>query len=827
MTPRVESEIRLQIQRNIRRINHGTPTSVAIVVVDDVPITPRSIRRFMLMQEDYVQLEFSLATAEHIAIGDFVDEPLFGMRFYLTEEVMPKYNSNTGGYDYSLKFEADYMLWKNWQHCMIANNQRMESEWGLTDRLHTHAQQIADEVNILIAPIAEGAYPYCVQVEADNANEIHYLAYNGKNILEALNMIADEWSCEWWVVHNESHTIDGIVYENTIHFGKMENEASYEFRLGENVETMDIARDQQTFATRLYAYGGTQNIPEDYDRHLIFTATNVEGYYFKDANRELSLDMIEAPASITTEEFTFNDAVVGEVSSHKRTVSMNSVTKVLSGNQTFSGELVCDIMLASDSWAASSLPSVSLTATLHYTNNEFLIFSGLVLPQSGISQEGVFGGKVWRKGIVFNRELQVRSNAQVYFSFVWEISYPDDSHLSDEVIATISGTLTAEESAQAATKEVKIGYNGEQYDATFHGDTKMLQFDSKPAGFAVGSQYTVSTLDLLKVDLSYYTVDYDAGLLSKIGARRLHLPLSSCPNRYVEKPTFFNEQTVETVVVFPEEYPKLELKVTKVDEVSKNEKVEHSDGSVSWDKWTQYLLTLSKEDDTPFNFKPNYMLDGNKLEAHFTAAEEITNEGFQLGGMTFDVNFNEREFIVIRNENYGAMLPNDLVKPRVGDTLFLTGWNPRAMDELGLVSDAEERLETKSRALLGAILDGQFTFTCRMMSGWLFDLEAIPFRTYVLGGEHKPFHVVENEPFMVSNGYTSYRLPNAGDKVRVWHDALNVAETVNGEELRYKDSRVIGYELKLDKPYDTPTYIVGETAAYSRLRQLEKEITKL
>lgn len=80
---------------------------------------------------------------------------------------------------------------------------------------------------------------------------------------------------------------------------------------------------------------------------------------------------------------------------------------------------------------------------------------------------------------------------------------------------------------------------------------------------------------------------------------------------------------------------------------------------------------------------------------------------------------------------------------------------------------------------------------------------------------------------MVSNGFTRYRLPNAGDKVRVWHDALKVAEVSNGEELRYKDSRIIGYELKLDKPYDTPTYIVGETAAYSRLKQLEKQISKL
>lgn len=811
MIERNDDNRTLQIKRNIR---HNTATH-SIVVVDDVPITPRSIRKFLLMQEDYIQLEFSLASPVHIAIGDYVDDNLFG-RFYVTDEVMPKYNSKSGGYDYSLRLDADYMLWKNWQHCMIANGQRMESEWGLTDRLQTHAQQIADEVNLLIAPITEGALPYRVQVDADNANEIHYIAYNGKNILESLNVIAEAWSCEWWVAHGESAEIDGITYENTIHFGKMENEASFEFRLGQNVESMDIARDQQTYATRLYAYGGTQNIPEDYDRHLIFTATDVNGSAFKDSTRELSLGMIDAPASTVTEEFTFRAPVVSLVNNHRRTATQETQRILLSGKQALSADLVCDLMILSEDWAGYLSPTATLSVKLHYGSSELVIFSGEVPPSSGISHEGAYGGKLWRQGVNFEREITFEANTSVYFSVEWGISYPDTYHEDDSVTVTTEGTPTAQEDPSRATKRVKIGYNNEEYDATFRGSDKMLVFDSKPSGFQVGSQYTVSPLDLLKVDLSYYTVDYDAGLLSKIGARRLHMPLDTCPLRYVENFTFFNEQTVETVVVFPDEYPKLELKVKSVTPLSKNQKVEHSDGSVSWEKWTQYLLTVEKEDGTPFNFKTSYMLDGNKLEVHFTAAGEITNEGYQLGGMTFDVDFNEREFIVIRNENYGAMLPNDLVKPRVGDTLFLTGWNPRAMDSLGLVSDAEARLETKARALLLAILDGQFTFNCRMMSDWFFDLEAEPFMVFAQPREE--FTVLANEPFIVSNGYTRYRLPKEGDKVRVWHDALSAG---------FKDSRIIGYELKLDKPYDTPTYIIGETAAYSRLKQLEKEITKL
>ena len=40
-------------------------------------------------------------------------------------------------------------------------------------------------------------------------------------------------------------------------------------------------------------------------------------------------------------------------------------------------------------------------------------------------------------------------------------------------------------------------------------------------------------------------------------------------------------------------------------------------------------------------------------------------------------------------------------------------------------------------------------------------------------------------------------------------------------------SRVIGFEFNLDKPYDSPVYTVGETAAYSRIGELEDKVENL
>ncbi len=90
----------------------------------EVPITPRSVRRFSLMQDDYIQLEFSLEEPVNIGIGSYFTDSIFG-QFFITSEQMPRYNQTTGGYDYSLRFDKDYMRWKNFLHCLVSNSKRM------------------------------------------------------------------------------------------------------------------------------------------------------------------------------------------------------------------------------------------------------------------------------------------------------------------------------------------------------------------------------------------------------------------------------------------------------------------------------------------------------------------------------------------------------------------------------------------------------------------------------------------------------------------------------------------------------------------------------
>ena len=77
---------------------------------------------FSLMQHDYVELPFSLHTPVKIGIGSYADlrgmfdDALGGKLskvYYVTEVQTPSYNTETGGYDYTLRLNAYYWLWNN------------------------------------------------------------------------------------------------------------------------------------------------------------------------------------------------------------------------------------------------------------------------------------------------------------------------------------------------------------------------------------------------------------------------------------------------------------------------------------------------------------------------------------------------------------------------------------------------------------------------------------------------------------------------------------------------------------------------------------------
>ncbi|MCS3170166.1 hypothetical protein NXY49_18965 [Bacteroides fragilis] len=78
------------------------------------------------------------------------------------------------------------------------------------------------------------------------------MSYDNINILDACFEMAKKWDCECWVT------------ENIIHFGRCEFGDPVNWEIGVNVEEMTRTDSQSAYATRIYAFGSTRNIPSNY-----------------------------------------------------------------------------------------------------------------------------------------------------------------------------------------------------------------------------------------------------------------------------------------------------------------------------------------------------------------------------------------------------------------------------------------------------------------------------------------------------------------------------------------------------------------------------------
>lgn len=264
-----------------------------------------------------------------------------------------------------------------------------------------------------------------------------------------------------------------------------------------------------------------------------------------------------------------------------------------------------------------------------------------------------------------------------------------------------------------------------------------------------------------------------------------------------------------------------------------------NDEDITW-YWEQYHLQLRRPDEeTPLEFDKRYILpDGEALKVRFLIpedvkdAEGVTSEVYNqmqrqclLSGMTFEVDFGKQRringedyqnvFSTKRNEDFGCMLPNDILKPQVLDPCVLVGWNVKAMAALDLIAEAEYKMLNRAFEYFQELENGCFTFNCTMMSTFLFDLYGDT--TYLASNEPKLLVEKEDRNILVKNGTTAYAIPMLGQRVQIRHGAL----------ASDKHTRVIGMELKMDKPYDSPVLTCGETEAYSRLKQIEKNLTIL
>ena len=276
---------------------------------------------------------------------------------------------------------------------------------------------------------------------------------------------------------------------------------------------------------------------------------------------------------------------------------------------------------------------------------------------------------------------------------------------------------------------------------------------------------------------NYRPVD-ESIVVNGVVQKRLMLPVDTpCIDAY---PDMNIEEAVEQVVVFDEIFPRRTGTMSDITTKEYTDKIENADGTTTEEKWNAYRFK-----DTGITFSKDYILPGEELK--------ITFQSGKLNGMVFAVAFDpdgkdEQLWEIVRNEDYGRKLPGDVLVPEDGDKYVLSGWDSTKIVELGLVDAAEQELKAETEKYVAKSKIDPNTYTCTMMSDDAYREDGI------------------------------HNLYGAGQKVNL----INKAYFENGRQ-----SRVIGFEFNLDKPYDSPVYTVGETAVYSRIGEIEDKVESL
>lgn len=288
------------------------------------PINKGAKGKFTLMKEDYIILPFSVQEPVYFKVGDYIDlsniefEGLGGKVAKVYEiidinNVSPTYNESTGAYDYNIRLDAYYWKWKNKIFKYTPENAGQEASWSLTAALDVH-------LGVLLRNLKALGYTYkgtefTFSIDSTVENKAVAVTYDNTNLLDALFMLAGEsyYNCDCWIT------------DNVIHFGR--NEFGDAVKIERGVEALSIgkAESKGTYATRIYAFGGTRNIPTNY--RPTEEQTVVNGVVQKRLMLPKGTPYIDAYTGMTTEE-AIEDVVVFDDVYPRRIGTMSDITTV-------------------------------------------------------------------------------------------------------------------------------------------------------------------------------------------------------------------------------------------------------------------------------------------------------------------------------------------------------------------------------------------------------------------------------------------------------------------------------------------------------------------
>lgn len=244
-----------------------------------------------------------------------------------------------------------------------------------------------------------------------------------------------------------------------------------------------------------------------------------------------------------------------------------------------------------------------------------------------------------------------------------------------------------------------------------------------------------------------------------------------------------DKQAIEGVVMFDDEYPKVECRVSRIKTYDST--VDNNDGT----KTTQTFWQIGSTDSFAESFEASWIKSNLTLGIKFTSGA--------LMGMEFDVSFKVIDkvnyFEIVANDTYGRTLPDGVMCPKVGDKYFLFNWDATKITDTDLIPTAQLSLFDRAKQYYQKTMISNSNFTCTM----------------------------DGDKFYNDGIYDYHPL---GEQVKLINDMF---AQVDADGKHYRNSRIIGMEIPLDIPYDHPQYTVGEKAATSRLGKLEDKVDSI
>lgn len=305
--------------------------------------------------------------------------------------------------------------------------------------------------------------------------------------------------------------------------------------------------------------------------------------------------------------------------------------------------------------------------------------------------------------------------------------------------------------------------------------TRLYAFGSDkniPSGYFSGADADVTTDGIATDYLMLPNKDVDEeGYYSKDG--------------YIENVNVVksDSQAIEGVVKFEDEYPKVSCAVSAIKTYEST--VENEDGT----KATATFWQITSKESFVTSFETSWIKKGLTLMIRF--------ESGALTGMEFEVNFKiidkVKYFEIVANDTYGRTLPDSAMWPKIGDKFYLYNWDATKITETPLISEAQEALYVRAKNYYKKSMVDNSNFTCVLDSSKFFN-------------------------------HGTYNFHPLGEQVKLINPLFS---DIDSDGKHYRNSRIIGMEINLDIPYDSPTYIVGEKAAYSRLGQLEDKVNTI